>query len=83
MKRIEKLTVEYVGYQNPETQEEVDMEILGLESAICGIRHRIVTLRQGVQLNKIMKLSNEEQPNVETVISSQAETPKTEQKSKV
>ena len=82
MRQVEKLTVEYIGYQNPETEDEVQMEILGLESAICGIRHRIATLQQGVHLNKLMQTSNEEQPNVKTVASSQAKTPKAEQKSK-
>lgn len=80
MKNVEKLTIEYIGYQNPETEDEVQMEILGLESAICGIRHRIATLKQGVQLNKIMR-SNEDKPNVETVEPSQAKTPDAEQKS--
>lgn len=59
MKKIEKLTIEYVGYQYPETEDEVQMEILGLESAIQGAKHRIAVLRQGVQLNRLMQISSE------------------------
>ena len=60
MKKLEKLTIEYIGYRDPEIEDEVDMEILGLESAIRGAQHRIAVLKQGVQLNKLLLKSSEE-----------------------
>ena len=60
MKKLEKLSIEYVGYREPETEDEVQMEILGLESAIQGSKHRIAVLKQGVQLNKLLQISSEE-----------------------
>jgi len=77
MKKLEKLTIEYVGYQQPETEDEVQMEILGLESAIQGAKHRIAVLKQGVQLNKLMRTSSEES-DAETVETSNTQAPETE-----
>lgn len=67
MKKVERLTIEYVGYQMPETEDEVEMEILGLESAIQGAKHRIAVLRQGVQLNKLM-LSSVGENDAKTIV---------------
>ena len=78
MRQVEKLNVEYVGYQEPETEGEVQMEILGLEAAICGIKHRIATLRQGVHLNTLMQTTSEEKSNAEIIASPQQDVPQTE-----
>ena len=64
MRKIEKLKIEYVGYSEPETIDEVDLEILGLEVALCSIKHRISTLKQGVQLSKLMKESVVKDENI-------------------
>jgi hypothetical protein len=55
MRKIEKLRVEYVGYKNPETLDEAEMEILGLETAIRGAQQRVAMLKQSMLLNKMMK----------------------------
>ena len=60
MRKVEKLTINYVGYQNPETTEEVELEILGLETAIANAQSRIAMLKQGLQLNKMMSQAKEE-----------------------
>lgn len=75
MKKLEKLTIEYVGYQQPETEAEVEMEILGLEAAIQGAKHRIAVLKQGVQLNRLM---TSEESNAETVETPNTQTPEVE-----
>lgn len=50
MRDPETCIVEYCGYQNPRTSEELDFEILGLETAICEIKKRIATLKQSAFL---------------------------------
>ena len=53
MRKVEKMQVDYVGYKTPETADEVDLEILGLEMAIATAQARIALLRQGLHLNKM------------------------------
>ena len=67
MRKVEDLKVGYVGYSNPETQDEVDFEILGLNTAICQISKRIAILRQGIQLNKLQQLSIGDETDAEAV----------------
>jgi len=67
MRDIEKLTIEYIGYKVPNTVDEVDMEILGLKTAICAIEQRIATLRQSVQLEKMVSKSQGEKVNAENI----------------
>lgn len=67
MRDVEKVSIEYVGYKDPSTTDEVDMEILGLESAICAIKHRIATLKQGVQLERMVSKSHKEASNAKNI----------------
>lgn len=53
MKEPEKCTVEYVGFQKPETADEVVLEILGLELAIKQAEHRVAFLRQSLKLTEM------------------------------
>lgn len=55
MRKVQKLTIEYCGFKEPENEDELTMEILGLENAIKSAELRIATLRQGLQLNIMMK----------------------------
>lgn len=75
-KKIEKLNIQYVGIQNPETSTEVEIEIAGLELAKESINYRIATLRQGLAIAKHMEVAAE---NEKTVTEDSPE--KTEQKS--
>lgn len=50
MKELEKLNIQYMGFAQPGTQSEVELEILGLELAIKAAEHRIATLKQGLHL---------------------------------
>ena len=54
MKDLSKLNIEYMGFKVPETEGEVEIEILGLESAIHAIRHRIFILKQSSSVAKHM-----------------------------
>lgn len=55
MRKLEKLTIGYVGYQQPETEDELRMEILGLENVVKNAELRISVLKQAAQLNEMMK----------------------------
>ena len=59
MKKVQKLTVEYVGIASPETNEELEFECAGLELALCEIKSRIAKLRQAQQLTKLLEADNE------------------------
>lgn len=74
MRDVEKVSIEYIGYKDPGTTDEVEMEILGLESAICAIKHRIATLKQGVQLEKMVSKSHREASNAETIKQAKSDT---------
>ncbi len=53
MRDVEKLKVEYIGYSNPVTEDEVILEILGLELAVKCAEQRISLLKQGVKLGEM------------------------------
>ena len=55
MRKLEKLSIEYIGYLQPETEDELQMEVLGLENAIKNAGLRISVLKQASQLNEMMK----------------------------
>jgi len=71
MREIETVSIEYIGYKSPETEDEIEMEILGLETAIRGAEHRITMLKQGHHLHKMMDLASQtnkaEESNEKTV----------------
>ena len=50
MKKLEDLNVKYVGYAVPVTEDEVELEILGLELAIKCAEQRIALLNQGLKV---------------------------------
>jgi len=52
MKDLLKLNISYMGYELPETDGEVEIEILGLESAVYAIKHRIYMLKQSASIAK-------------------------------
>lgn len=60
--KVEKLNVQYLGIQSPETATEVEIEIAGLELAKRSIDYRIATLRQSLAIAKHMEVvtANEE-----------------------
>lgn len=54
MREPEKCAVEYCGYREPKTPQELDFEILGLKTAICEIEKRIATLQQSKFLVEVI-----------------------------
>jgi len=50
MRKPEKVFVEYVGYRQPETMDELELEILGLKTAVAAAQSRIASLEQSRQL---------------------------------
>lgn len=53
MRDPETCRVEYCGYNKPQNQDELEFEILGLETALCEIKKRIATLKQSEFLVKV------------------------------
>ena len=54
MRQVETVRIEYVGLKEPKTPEEVELELLGLETAIAGAHQRIAMLKQGLHLSTMM-----------------------------
>ena len=63
MKQIETLKIEYCGYSNPSNQDELDIEILGLEFAIKKIEARISFLKQSEKIAKTIAINKEDKCN--------------------
>jgi len=61
MKEPDTCVVEYCGFKDPKTPEELAFEILGLETAIYEAKKRIATLKQsGYLVQTILReLSND------------------------
>lgn len=55
MQSIDKLELKYLGYKEPETEEEVELEILGLRTAIAAAEQRIAVLEQSLKMREIMR----------------------------
>jgi hypothetical protein len=55
MRKVESLIVKYLGYKDPESIDEVELEILGLETAISVAQQRIAVLKQSLKLKKIVE----------------------------
>ena len=64
MRKVEKLVIEYCGYANPETNDELEFECAGLETAICEIKARIARLRQAQKLNILFEASDENKQKI-------------------
>lgn len=58
MREPELCVVKYCGYVEPRSPDELEFEILGLESAIYEARRRIASLKQSNFLVKV-KLNEE------------------------
>lgn len=59
---MEKLNVSYVGYSEPSTSDEVELEMLGLQLAIKKAEMRLMTLQQGLRAAQV-KLKSAMQEN--------------------
>lgn len=84
MRKVQNLTINYCGYKEPETEDELNMEILGLENAVRNAELRISMLKQGLHLNKMLKsaISAGEKVDAKTLDPSNAKVEQTEQKAK-
>lgn len=78
MRKVESRVIKYVGYEEPQVQEEVHFEILGLETVIATAKQRIAVLVQSVQLQNIMKQSAVEDTKDEKTVQAATNTEKTE-----
>lgn len=58
MREPESCQIDYCGYANPRSPDEIEFEILGLEVAMNEMKKRIAILRQSSYLVK-MKLEAE------------------------
>jgi len=66
MKKVEKLAVDYVGYNDPNTADEVVLEILGLELAIKNAEQRIALLKlslKSAEMTAREAISQSEKPS--------------------
>jgi len=50
MRKIEKLNLDYIGYEQPENVDELEVELLGLELLIKCAEQRIALLKQGLKV---------------------------------
>lgn len=57
MRDAEKLSIEYVGFKEPNTVDELELEVLGLELAIKQAEQRIALLKQGMKF-AVMRQKN-------------------------
>ena len=64
MRKVESLSIRYVGFKEPRSQEEVELEILGLETAIAAARQRICVLKQGLHLQEMSKKDTADEETV-------------------
>lgn len=71
MKDIETLSIGYVGFSSPNDEREVEIEILGLYTAIAQAEQRIAILKQGLKLRDLVSDSLKDNVDEKTV----AETP--------
>ena len=63
MREPEACNIEYCGYKEPMTPEELEFEILGLETAIFEARKKISTLRQTAYLVEITMRDDNDNSN--------------------
>ena len=57
------LRLEYLGIVRPQSPNEIEFEILGLESAITEAQHKIAQLKQGLALAKLVIEGKEDDHN--------------------
>jgi len=73
MRKVEGLAIKYVGYNNPESADEVDLELLGLRTAIAAAEQRIAVLKQSLKLQLLMKDAVVEEPADEETVTETTE----------
>lgn len=66
-----QLQINYLGIKDPETPEEIQFEIMGLETAISEAKYKIAQLKQGLSLANL--ISKGKQDDNHTSISSSEE----------
>ena len=81
MRKVESLAIKYVGHKEPQTNEEVELEVLGLLTAIAAAKQRIAVLKQGVMLQHVMNASVEKETTDEKTVEKTSEPDKAEQES--
>jgi hypothetical protein len=57
MRKVESLLIKYIGYDKPESLDEAELEILGLETAIATAKQRISVIQQSLKLQSLIKNS--------------------------
>lgn len=57
MRKVQDRYVKYVGYSDPKSVSELELEILGLETAITKAQQQISILKQGIKLSELMENS--------------------------
>jgi hypothetical protein len=67
MRKVESLSLKYVGYKEPQNETEVEFEILGLETIMAAAKQRIAVLKQSLRLIDIMKNATGDESNAQTV----------------
>lgn len=60
MREPEACQIEYCGYKEPRTPEELQFEILGLKTAIAEAKKRISTLKQSAYLVELAIRNNDD-----------------------
>ncbi len=76
MKKVEGLEIKYIGYNKPQTPEEVDLEILGLRTAIAAAEQRIAVLTQSVMVQYLMNEATIEETSDEKTVEKTSESDK-------
>lgn len=61
MKKIESLVLKYLGYSDPVNKDEIEMECLGLATAIATAQQRISVLQQSLKLTSMISAAEEAQ----------------------
>ena len=67
MRNLESLIIKYLGFKNPATKEEVEIEILGLETVIATAQQKIAILNQSFKVNDFLVKQRSEEPDEKTV----------------
>lgn len=68
MKKVESLSMKYVGYKEPDNKDEVELEILGLETVIAAAQQRIAVLKQSLKITELVKNSSIGDQDEQTIV---------------
>lgn len=53
MKKLQECQIDYLGYQSPESPDQINLEILGLKNAIAKANERVSALEQSLLIAKV------------------------------